>query len=86
MDCETLAYPREGETMPNKKIARWESRSGKHWIDLFQVELGYRYTSPSAGGLFNADSTEQAISKMQRRVDSGYFQPDANITPMRRVL
>lgn len=68
------------------KIARWESRSGKHWVDLYQHDPGYSYTSPDAGGLLADVSTKQAILQMQHRVDSGYFQPDANVTPMRRVF
>lgn len=76
-------------------IARWESRSGKHWVDLYfnpafqlangNVVIDAHYKAPGCGGGITATSEAEAIQAMQARVDSGYFQPDANKTPMHRV-
>jgi hypothetical protein len=80
-----------------KRIARWESRGGKYWVDLFfnpafhlcngtdVVDAHYR--GDNCGGGVDGVSTEaEAIAAIQTRyVDRGYFQADANKTPMRRV-
>jgi hypothetical protein len=76
-------------------IARWESRSGKHYVELFynpefkladgRIVIDAHYRAPHAGGGITATSREDAIAKMEARVASGYFQPDANRTPMKRV-
>jgi hypothetical protein len=37
--------------MLNKvSIARWESRRGKYWVELFHDELGFTYRTESGGG------------------------------------
>ena len=74
--------------MADRMIARWTSRSGRHWVALRQFPDGggYHLESPSMGGVFYADSTEAAIRETQRRVDLGLFQPDANTTPMHCVV
>lgn len=75
-------------------IARWESKSGKHWVILYSTRLndnhvGYAYcTSEQAGGYFGKaldtlDNQRAVIEKMAARVND--FQPDANRTPMRRT-
>jgi hypothetical protein len=74
-------------------IARWESKSGKHWVDLYTDGVGAWYKASDCGGSLGKirmDTTLEAaqaelVSTFQKRVDSGYFQPDANITPMRRI-
>jgi hypothetical protein len=68
-------------------IARWESKSGKYWVELTRSESGsVFYDAPQATGSLGRDLTdEQAVTDMQARVNKGYFQPDANKTPMRRV-
>lgn len=76
-------------------IARWESRSGKHWVDLYfnpafklangQTITSAHYKGVDCGGGLSASTPESAIAELQRRVDTGYFQPDANKTPMKRV-
>jgi hypothetical protein len=78
-----------------KYIARWESRSGKHWVELFyypafqfadgRVEPSASYTALHSGGSLGNMTEEAAIAEMQARVDRGLFQPDAAKTPMRRV-
>jgi hypothetical protein len=67
-------------------LAKWESKSGKHWVILNREEWGVSYSAPQAGGTFaNPITDEEAIAEMAKRVALGYFQPDANTTPMKRV-
>jgi len=66
-------------------IARWTSRSGKHNVALHHTEHGFKYVNESAGGYLAATENDEAITELQARIDSGYFQPDKNVTPMRRV-
>lgn len=67
-------------------IARWESVSGKHWVELTRSESGsVFYDAPRATGSLAKVTDAEAIADMQARVDKGYFQPDANKTPMKRV-
>lgn len=77
-------------------IARWESRSGKWHAVLSHSERSdssavYFYEGTVggfalAGGVIIAGNEEDAIAQMQAKVDAGTFQPDANKTPMRRVV
>jgi hypothetical protein len=69
-------------------IAKWESRSGKHWVQLIKQGSGYSYTSPDAGGSLGSNVTTdaQAIQALADKVLTGYFQPDANTTPMQRTI
>ena len=76
-------------------IARWESRSGKHYVELFynpefkladgRIVIDAHYRAPNCGGGIAATSPDDAIAKMEARIASGGFQPDANKTPMKRV-
>lgn len=76
-------------------VARWESRSGKHYVELFynpefkladgRIVIDAHYSAPRASGGITAASLDDAIAKMEARVATGYFQPDANKTPMKRV-
>ena len=78
-----------------KKIARWESRGGKYWVDLYfnpsiqlangQTVVDVHYRGNGCGGGVNGQTENEAIADMQRRVDCGYFQADANKTPMQRM-
>lgn len=66
-----------------KKIARWESKSGKHWVELHSHGDGsYSYKSPGAGGTSYHKTDDEAVQAVQQKVDSGLFQPDANKKPM----
>jgi hypothetical protein len=68
------------------QVARWESSTGKHHVTLHRDQWGHSYDSPGMGGsLGNNLSDEEAIAEMQRRVDTGVFQPDANKRPMKRT-
>lgn len=71
--------------------ARWESRGGKHWVELFvnpDASEPHRrafYRGEGCGGNLGAMTAEAAVTHMQGRVDSGEFLPDAAKMPMRRV-
>ena len=73
----------EGET---KTIARWESRSGKHYVDLWRGRWGPSYDSPGASGSMGNITDAQAIAEIERKLSWGMFQPDKAKTPMRRVV
>ena len=92
----TMAYQTIPEQSEPKHIARWESRGGKYWIDLFfnpafhlcngQTVVDAHYRGDGCGGSVDGVKTEsEAIAAMQARVDRGYCQADANKTPMHRV-
>lgn len=69
-----------------EKVARWESKTGKHWVELF-VDEGYAfYRANGAGGNLGRITEEGAIALLQQKVDSGYFLPDNAKTPMKRVI
>jgi hypothetical protein len=85
------------EQQEAKRIARWESRGGRYWVDLYfnpcfhfddgtsAPDAHYRGCGCS-GGVDGVQTEAEAIAAMQTRyVDRGYFQADANKTPMHRV-
>ena len=90
MDYQTIPEQTEPEL-----IARWESRGGKYWIDLyfnpcFHLANGTdvvdaHYRGDGCGGPVTCTDELTAILAMQAQIDRGYFQADANKTPMRRV-
>jgi hypothetical protein len=69
-------------------IARWESRSGKWWVEIEPSSFGgfnYAAADRSLGYLGNIPEIA-ALREMQKRVDQRLFQPDANKTPMKRTF
>ena len=78
-----------------RRIARWESRSGKDWVELYfnpafklangQVVVDAYYRANQSGGGVQAKTEAEAITAVQRMVDRGQFLPDAAKTPMKRV-
>jgi hypothetical protein len=71
-------------------VARWESRSGKHYVDLYLNTLDsgltyYGYESKGCMGTFEPVTEEVAVGRVQGMVDAGYFQPDRLLNPMKRV-
>lgn len=66
-------------------IARWESRSGKHWAELYHDGTAAFYRGVGCGGNLGVIGEAEAVAEMQRKVDSGYFLPDSAKTPMKRV-
>ncbi len=68
-------------------IAKWESRGGKHYAELYHNAGCYGYKGNGCGGSLGPLATkEKAIAIMQARVDSGYFLPDKAVLPMKRVI
>jgi hypothetical protein len=68
-------------------IARWESKSGKYWADLYRDSDGYCfYRGEGCGGNMGKMEQSSAIESLQLRVNGGYFLPDSHKTPMRRVV
>lgn len=70
-------------------IARWESKRGKDWVELYEQIVGvyvsgYGYESRNGGGWMGRVSREQAVSEIQRRVAAGCFCSQA--APMRKVV
>lgn len=83
------------EQQEPKRIARWESRGCRYWVDLYfnpSFHFNDGTSAPDAhyrgqgcsGGVDGRTETE-VIENMQARVDRGHFQADANKTPMHRV-
>lgn len=72
-----------------KIIARWESKGGAYFAELYKADgSGFYYKGSGCGGYLGNDITEQAaINFMVERCapSAGYFQPDANKLPMKRV-
>lgn len=67
-------------------VAKWESKSGKHWVTLTRDKHGYSFRAGGAGGYLGNVSESDAVKEMERRVAMGIYQPDANKTPMRRTF
>ena len=64
-------------------VARWKSKSGKHWAELYRQGDCYGYRSADCGGNLGILPNESsAFEIMERRVRSGYFLPDSAKTPM----
>jgi hypothetical protein len=79
-----------------KLLGRWESRGGKYWVELHSgyfspianpetLIYSARYSGADCGGSLSAGSDHEAMIEIERRIAAGYFQADANKTPMRRV-
>ena len=91
----SMAHQTVPEQNESKLIARWESRGGKYWVNLYfnpafhlangtdMVDAHYR--GDNCSGPVDGQTESEVITAMQARVDRGYFQADANKTPMHRV-
>ena len=67
----------------NQIVARWESKTGKHWVNATVSPEGYGgYHSPGAGGSTGTLGPEAVIEEVGRMVARGYFLPDSAKTPM----
>jgi len=67
-------------------VARWQTRGGKHWLELYRFENGgYFYRGNGCGGNLTASKTDaEAIAHME----SGpviYNAPDASKLGLKRV-
>lgn len=69
---------------PGTPIARWESRGGKHFAELYDNGDGtYSYRSDGASGYMGAMSLEQAMSEMEKKIK--YLAPSALKLGLMRV-
>lgn len=74
-------------------VARWESKSGKYFVTLFQMtevelngDIGFAYEGNGIAGQFNVGSLETAILYIeQHKAIAGIAMPDDAKTPMIRV-
>jgi hypothetical protein len=73
-------------TKTMKALARWESRSGKHWVELHHDGVAAIYKADDCGGCIGVKTEAEAVATMQAKVDSGYFLPDSARTPMHRAF
>ena len=70
-----------------KMLARWESRGGKHWVELHGADGCYSYRGNGCGGsLGRLETIDTAVVVVQAKVNSGYFLPDSAKLPMKRVF
>ena len=65
-------------------VARWESKTGKHWVSLYEDSYGFSYDSPGMTGSIGRVTRDEAIASLEARLF--VFQPDANTTKMHRVI
>lgn len=70
------------------RVARWESRGGKHWVNLYWGQFDYHYSSNDSGGSVCSPfvDNESAVAVTQAMVDNGQFLPDKAVLPMRKVI
>ncbi len=70
------------ETAPYTLTERWESKSGKHWAELYTDGDGYMfYRGNGCGG-----NLGQSRESFDEKIQNGYFLPDNAKTPMHRVV
>lgn len=62
-------------------VARWESRGGKYWCELYRGPYGYGYRARDAGGHLGLLDLSDALRVVESRLPD--MQADANVTAMR---
>jgi hypothetical protein len=70
----------------DRKVARWESKGGSHIVELWKLDgSGWYYRATNAGGYLGNEfqDDKEVIESFLPRVND--FQPDKNVTPMRRI-
>lgn len=70
-------------------IARWESKRGKDWIEVYEQTSafdvsGYGYDCRTGGGWMGHVTRDQALAEIERRLATGCFCSQK--TPMRKVV
>lgn len=72
-------------------IARWESRRGKDWVEVYEQTFGicpepsYGYNCRNGGGWMGSNTTrEQALETIRQRMAAGCFCSQKS--PMRKVV
>jgi len=49
-------------------IARWETRGGKYWLELYKDESGYTYKQEHGGGNIGTLDSKIAMDTMERHI------------------
>lgn len=75
--------------MQRTVIARWESRRGKDWVEVYEQTLGdgsrgCGYEARTCGGWLGAVTGEKAVADIAKRVEAGCFCSQKS--PMRKVI
>ena len=70
--------------MERQVIARWESRRGKDWVELYKDQWGYGYAANGSGGFFGRVSETRALEEMERRIFIGMYASQTK--PMKKVV
>ncbi len=70
--------------MDKRMVARWESRGGKTWIELYADQWGYSYRGNDCGGNRGALADDAAaIADIEGRLE--WLTPDAHKNLLKRV-
>jgi hypothetical protein len=70
--------------LPRTVIARWESKRGKDWVNVYEHALGYCYDGNGFGGWFGDVTRQEAIASIAERVARGEFCSQKS--PMKKVV
>lgn len=71
--------------MDKQLIARWESKRGKDWVELWHDEYGYSYKGNTCGGSLGNATLAQAMTFMERETAAGMQVFCTQASPMKRV-
>ena len=70
-------------------IGRWESDSGKYWVELYSDQWGYGYDGKGCGGFLGKHDTlteAQAVDRIERDTAGGAGVYHPGKRPMRRTV
>jgi len=56
--------------MRKSLIQRWQTKRGKHWIELYMDDMGFTYRGDDCGGNLGNIDLHQAKAKIQELLDS----------------
>jgi hypothetical protein len=75
--------------MPREVIARWESKRGKDWVEVYEQSYfdgvaGYGYDCRNGGGWMGNVTRAEALEQVMRRMADGCFCSQKS--PMRKVV
>ena len=64
--------------MQERLIARWQTRGGRYWLELYKTPhpRDYRYRGDNCGGGFTARTDGAAVARMERI----HIEPAATIS------
>lgn len=65
--------------MNKKLVAKWQSRRGKHYLELYQDEAGFTYTGDRCGGNLGNITLAQAIDIMETKIQDSKLYDGINM-------